>query len=159
MSGFVGARKARRPVGNQRWKLNMTTAAMSVLPIPVGIETRVLWQSAVLQIDCWYARTDMFVGYHHSDSAAWSAGTGGGRLAATASGSGHGARGAVFASTPVWLGARLSAGCGCHKGARGGGTGCCCVRPERTMLNAEFWGSASSGGRGGAGPGCCCPLK
>ena len=39
MSGLVGARKARRPVGNQRWKLNMTTAAISVLPIPVGIET------------------------------------------------------------------------------------------------------------------------
>ena len=114
--------------------MNMTTAAISVLPIPVGIETSVLWQSAVLQIDCWYARTDMFVGYHHSDRAAWSAGTGGGRLAATASGSGCAARGAVFASTPVGLGARLSAGCGCHKG---GGTGCC-VRPERTMLNAEF---------------------
>ena len=122
-----------------------------------GIETSVLWQRAVLQIDCWYARTDMFVGYHHWESAAWSAGTGGGRWAAAASGSTRGASGAVFTSAPVGLG-RLSAGCGCHKGARGGGAGGC-VRPERTLLNAEFWGSASSGGRGGAGPGGGCPLK
>ena len=53
MSGLVGARKASRPVGNQRRKLYMTTAAISVLPIPVGIDTSVLWQSAVLQMDCW----------------------------------------------------------------------------------------------------------
>ena len=50
---MVGARKAKRELGNQRLRLYMTTEAISVLPIPVGSETSVLCSSAQRAIECW----------------------------------------------------------------------------------------------------------
>jgi len=54
-----------RASGNQREKLCMTTAAMSVLPRPVGRQTSVLLSSAVRMMDSWYARSLTPAGYTH----------------------------------------------------------------------------------------------
>lgn len=52
-SGLVGARKTTLPRGNHRQKFHMHTAAMKVLPSPVGSETSVFWNSAPLAISSW----------------------------------------------------------------------------------------------------------
>ncbi len=52
-----------RAWGNQREKLYMTTAAMRVLPSPVGSATSVLCSSAVRIMASWYARSGTLAGY------------------------------------------------------------------------------------------------
>ena len=49
--------------GNQRVKLCMTTAAIRVLPSPVGRQTRVLHSRAVRMMSSWYARSGTPFGY------------------------------------------------------------------------------------------------
>jgi hypothetical protein len=61
-SGFVGARKSALPVGNHRWKLYMTTDAISVFPRPVGSETSVLCRTATDEISNWYWRSWTLLG-------------------------------------------------------------------------------------------------
>jgi hypothetical protein len=41
------------PVGYQRWKFIITTAAMKVLPVPVGRHTSVLCWKQTLEISSW----------------------------------------------------------------------------------------------------------
>mmetsp|Transcript_48641 Transcript_48641/g.154100 ORF Transcript_48641/g.154100 Transcript_48641/m.154100 type:complete len:251 (+) Transcript_48641:1095-1847(+) len=129
-SGLVGARKTHRPAGNQREKLYITAAAMSVLPIPVGRQTSVLCSSAVFVIECWYGRTGMLVGYTQLAAAASSTGTGGGRSAPSASSAGisaassgpmprHSKRPARTAAASGWPSLRTGpelAACGCRRG-------------------------------------------
>lgn len=52
-----------RTWGNQREKLYMTTAAMSVLPRPVGRHTSVFCKRAVWIISSWYSRGGVPSGY------------------------------------------------------------------------------------------------
>ena len=55
--GRVGAQNTTSPVGNHLLKLYMTTAAMSVLPSPVGRLTNVLCDRAASEISRWYSRS------------------------------------------------------------------------------------------------------
>ena len=51
--------------GNHLKKLYITTAAMKVLPSPVGRQTSVLCSRACSTIATWYARSAMLAGYTH----------------------------------------------------------------------------------------------
>ena len=62
-SGRVGARNTTLPRGNHRWKFFITTAAMSVLPRPVGRHTSEFVNSAARVMSNWYSRRTSCPGY------------------------------------------------------------------------------------------------
>ena len=65
---WVGV-KAKQTSGNHLKKLYMTTAAMKVLPSPVGRQTRVFCSSACSTMATWYALSAMPAGYTHVRAA------------------------------------------------------------------------------------------
>ena len=61
--------KAKQTSGNHLKKLYITTAAMKVLPSPVGRQTRVFCSSACSTMAAWYALSAMPAGYTHVRAA------------------------------------------------------------------------------------------